>query len=211
MVLDGIIITERKKHERVIYTRQNPGSLASTLLSFQQRLQNESATVENIDNDLFNLPQQRVTSTGNSSAASNSITAQLASSLSSDYLNLNVPWAENIIHYMKQVNKGCLPIFDGQYLVSSFMNQRLIVFTVVGPICFYVIGDETHGEMFLKDICRRVVEGARAACKRNPDDVEILLKNYARLTIVLDRVLMDEVESETGDSGGLRFIADMTD
>ncbi len=213
-MLDGIIITERNKIEKVIYARKVPTVMSALSDSFNQKHKQQQGLPPLVS--MGAGTGGPVVSIGSPSSRRNSVSSIMSlksqnTSIQSDYLNANIPWAESIINYVKQVSKGCMPITEGNYLVLSFMNQRLIVYTMVGSICFYAIGDETHGEFILREICKCVVNSARSACKRNPDDAESLIKHYAKLCSLLDKLLIDEVESIAGDTGGTRAILDITD
>jgi hypothetical protein len=218
-MLDGIIITERgTKTEKVLYARQTPTLLTSLNQSFKQKHRKENQPPSPaISNASLSQPTKRRSMSTSMQLTSNRTpvspqtivpTAVAASVTSqSDFVHSNISWAESILMYVKKVQKGCLPIVDGSFLVLNFMNNRLIVFTMVGSIGFYVIGDDDH-EYKLRDIGKNVVEACKSACKRTPDDPEAIVKNYAKLCVLLDRVLCDET---TDTDATIRSIHELVD
>jgi len=94
------------------------------------------------------------------------------------------------------------------------MNERMIVFTRIQSVLFFVVGDEDHGELALREVCKSVMEGCKSVCRKTPEDSDIVLKNYGKICTLIDDILQEDGLGMGAFNGGemeVKRIGELTD
>ncbi|EFC40389.1 predicted protein [Naegleria gruberi] len=199
-MLDGVIITD--DFFKVLFARKSPTILSALSTSFQQKQLSESDDVGllgSFSKPTSYSPKKRSSMSTTMMMAQKSggsfvgSEAALTSSIvNNDFKNQNIAWADTIVDYVRRVNKGSVPQPDGFFKVFSFMNERMIVFTRIQSVLFFVVGDEDHGELALREACKGVMEGCKAVCRKTPEDADTVIRNYGKICTLVDDILQED-------------------
>ncbi|KAL9652811.1 hypothetical protein ABK040_010843 [Willaertia magna] len=200
-MLDGVIITDATF--KILFSRKTPTMISSLSSSYlqKQELEESSGTLLNSFAKIGGSPSSSPRGSRRASLSTTLLLAQKSggnnegfsnSLFNTDYKNQNIAWADTIVDYVHRVNKGSIPQPDGYFKVFSFMNERMIVFTRIENVLFFVVGDEDHGELALREVCKSVMEGCKSVCKRTPDDPELIIKNFGKVCTLIDDILQED-------------------
>ncbi|KAG2374100.1 hypothetical protein C9374_011179 [Naegleria lovaniensis] len=225
-MLDGVILTD--DYFKILFSRKSPTILSALSTSFQQKQQSEDegSLLGSFSKPTSFSPKKRsslsttlMMAKRSGTIASSSSNLEGSPSLSSsllnnDYKNQNVAWADTIVDYVRRVNKGSIPQPDGFFKVFSFMNERMIVFTRIQSVLFFVVGDEDLGELALREVCKNVMEGCKTVCRKTPEDPDTVLKNYGKICTLIDDILQEDglgMGCFNGEMAEVKRIEDLTD